>query len=69
MHNEQGRHDVAVIGSGIMGSSVAHFLKVLDPSISVCVIEPDPTYAFCSKLRASDGAPMRVSRLPQPERS
>ena len=56
MHNEPGRYDVAVIGGGIMGSSVAYFLKLLDPSISVCVIEPDPSYEFCSTLRASGGA-------------
>lgn len=56
LHNKQERYDVAVIGGGIMGSSVAYFLKELDPSISVCVIEPDPTYEFCSTLRASGGA-------------
>ena len=39
-----------------MGSSVAYFLKQLDPSASVCVIEPDPTYEFCSTVRASGGA-------------
>lgn len=39
-----------------MGSSAAYFLKVLDPSVSVCVIEPDPNYEFCSTLRASGGA-------------
>ena len=69
MHKVPERDDVAVIGGGIMGSSVAYFLKLLAPSIAVCVIEPDPAYAFCSKPRASYGAPMRVSRLPQPERS
>ena len=37
------RYDVAVIGGALMGSSVAYFTKTLDPSCSVCVIEPDPT--------------------------
>ena len=50
------RHDVAIIGGGIMGCSVAYFLKTLSPALAVCVIEPDPTYEFCSTLRASGGA-------------
>jgi len=49
------RCDVAVVGGALMGSSVACFLGELDPSASVCVIEPDPTYAWCSSLRASGG--------------
>ena len=39
-----------------MGSSVAYFLKTLDPAIAVTVIEPDPTYEFASTVRASGGA-------------
>ena len=50
------RFDVAIIGGGIMGSATAYFLKALSPSISVAVIEPDPTYEYCSTLRASGGA-------------
>ena len=38
-----------------MGSSTACFLAMLDPAASVCVIEPDPTYDWCSSLRASGG--------------
>ena len=49
------RYDVAVVGGALMGSSVACFLGELDPSASVCVIEPDPTYEWCSSLRASGG--------------
>jgi glycine/D-amino acid oxidase-like deaminating enzyme len=48
--------DAAIIGGGIMGCSVAYFLKILAPGMEVCVIEPDPTYEFCSTLRASGGA-------------
>jgi len=48
--------DVAIIGGGIMGSATAYFLKTLSPSLAVTVIEPDPTYEFCSTLRASGGA-------------
>lgn len=49
------RHDVAIIGGGIVGSSTAYFLKQAAPGLSVCVIEPDPTYEFASALRASGG--------------
>ena len=49
------RYDVAVLGGGLMGSSVAYFLKRLAPAASVCVVEPDPTYALASTLRASGG--------------
>ena len=48
-------YDVAILGGGIMGSSTAYFLKRLAPGASVCVVEPDPTYALASTLRASGG--------------
>ena len=49
------RFDVAVIGGGIVGSATAYFLMRESPGLSVAVIEPDPTYAFASTLRASGG--------------
>lgn len=49
------RYDIAIVGGAIMGSSAAYFLKMAAPSASVCVIEPDSTYEFCSTLRASGG--------------
>lgn len=49
------RCDVLVIGGAIVGSSVAYFLKTLDPALDVCVAEPDPGYEWCSSLRASGG--------------
>jgi glycine/D-amino acid oxidase-like deaminating enzyme len=49
------RCDVLVIGGAIMGSSVAYFLKSRAPTLDVCVVEPDPTYEWCSTLRASGG--------------
>jgi glycine/D-amino acid oxidase-like deaminating enzyme len=52
---ETGRCDVLVIGGAIMGSSVAYFLKTRAPGLDVCVVEPDPTYEWCSTLRASGG--------------
>jgi glycine/D-amino acid oxidase-like deaminating enzyme len=50
------RYDVVVIGGGIMGCSTAYHLKELAAGIDVVVVEPDPTYEFCSTLRASGGA-------------
>ena len=49
------KFDIAIIGGGIIGSSTAYFLLEQSPSISLCVIEPDPTYEFASTLRASGG--------------
>ena len=40
--------DVAIIGGGIMGSALAHWLTRLDPNADVVVIERDPTYATAS---------------------
>ena len=56
MATRQHNNDVAVIGGAIIGSSTAYFLKLLAPSLSVCVIEPDPGCEFCSTVRASGGA-------------
>ena len=47
--------DVAIVGGGLIGCAVAHFLKNLDPGADVAVVEPDPTYEFASTPRASGG--------------
>jgi glycine/D-amino acid oxidase-like deaminating enzyme len=56
------KFDVAVLGGGIVGSSVAYFLLQQDPGLSVCVVEPDPTYEFASALRASGGCRVQFTR-------
>lgn len=53
---DQSRYDVVIIGGAIMGACVAYFLKQSAPDMDIAVIEPDPTYAFASTLRASGGA-------------
>ena len=47
--------DIAILGGGVIGASVAYFLKLLDPSIEVLVVERDPTYEWASTPRASGG--------------
>ena len=39
---------VVIVGGGVIGSSIAYFLRVSDPSVAVTVIERDPTYAKSS---------------------
>ena len=40
--------DVAIIGAGIVGASVAYWLKRLDPSVSVTLVERDRTFQRAS---------------------
>jgi glycine/D-amino acid oxidase-like deaminating enzyme len=47
--------DLAILGGGILGSATAYFLLKESPTLSLCVLEPDPTYEFASTLRASGG--------------
>ena len=42
--------DVLIVGGGIIGCSVAYFLKQLAPETSVVVVERDPTYRRSSTL-------------------
>ena len=54
-HSGPPRFDIAIIGGGILGSATAYFLLKEPPPVSLCVLEPDPTYEFASTLRASGG--------------
>lgn len=44
---------VAVIGGGAVGAACALFLRRLDPSIAVIVIEPDPALRWASSARSA----------------
>jgi len=46
--------DVVIVGGGVMGFATAYHLLVRDPSLSISVIEKDPTYRLSSTL-LSDG--------------
>jgi glycine/D-amino acid oxidase-like deaminating enzyme len=43
-----GSSKVVIVGGGVIGSSIAYFLRASDPTVSVTVIERDPTYARSS---------------------
>ncbi len=47
--------DVAIIGGGLSGCSVAHFIRAMSPGTTTTVVEPDPSYAWASTPRASGG--------------
>nr|WP_259295152.1 FAD-binding oxidoreductase [Paraburkholderia sp. DHOC27] len=46
--NLPGSSKVVIVGGGVIGSSIAYFLRASDPTVSVTVIERDPTYARSS---------------------
>src|SRR6266567_8937181 len=56
--------DIAIIGGGAMGCAVAYFVKSVEPTTEVCVIERDPTYELASTPRASGGI-RRLFSLPE----
>lgn len=39
---------VVIVGGGVIGSSIAYFLRASDPTIAVTVVERDPSYARSS---------------------
>lgn len=56
--------DVVIIGGGAIGAATAYYLKLAAPSLSVTVIERDPTYSLASTPRASGGV-RRLFSLPE----
>ncbi len=56
-------HDVVIIGGGVIGCAAAYFLKLAGVA-SVCVVEPDPTYARAATPVATGGC-RRLFALPE----
>ncbi len=54
-------YDVAIIGGGVMGSSVAYHLLRAEPKIKVVVIERDPTYTQASSALSLGGIRVQFS--------
>ena len=46
--SEDLRADVAIVGAGIAGASIAWWLTRLDPKLSVVLLERDPGFEFAS---------------------
>jgi glycine/D-amino acid oxidase-like deaminating enzyme len=57
-------HDVVIVGGSVMGSATAFHLARLEPTLSIAVVEPDPTYARSSTL-LSDGNVRIQFNLPE----
>ena len=49
------KHDVAIIGGGVIGWSVAYHLSKLAPSLSVGVFDRNPSFAMGSTGKAAGG--------------
>ncbi len=47
-------YDVVIVGGAVMGAATAYYLKDLEPSVRVAVVERDPTYRQSSTV-LSDG--------------
>jgi glycine/D-amino acid oxidase-like deaminating enzyme len=56
--------DIAIVGGGAIGCAVAYFVKSLEPTTDVCVIERDSAYELASTPRASGGI-RRLFSLPE----
>ena len=48
-------YDVLVVGGGVMGASVAYHTALYDPSLRVCVVERDTSYAHASAMLSAGG--------------
>src|SRR5436305_6606049 len=46
---------IAIIGGGVIGSSIAYYLALAGYASDVVVIEPDPIYEFAASPRATGG--------------
>ena len=61
MTGKQDRVDVAIVGAGVVGASVAYWLTRLDPSVSVALIERDPGFVQASSQRSASSIRQQFS--------
>jgi len=54
-------YDVLVVGGGVMGASVAYHTALADPSLRVCVVERDTSYAHASAMLSAGGIRQQFS--------
>jgi FAD-dependent oxidoreductase domain-containing protein 1 len=54
-------HDVVIAGDGVVGASAAYHLALEDPSLRVCVVERDPTFAHASAMLSAGGIRQQFS--------
>lgn len=53
--------DVAIVGAGVAGASVAYWLTRLDPTLSVALVERDRTFAQASSQRSASSIRVQFS--------
>lgn len=53
--------DVAIIGAGVAGAATAWWLRRLDPSVSVALIERDPQFSLASSQRSASSIRQQFS--------
>ena len=53
--------DIAIIGAGVAGAATAWWLRQMDPSVSVALIERDPQFAQASSQRSASSIRQQFS--------
>ncbi len=61
MHSSPSRFDVAIIGAGIVGASIAWWLTRLQPGLTVALIERDPGFSMASSQRSASSIRQQFS--------
>jgi glycine/D-amino acid oxidase-like deaminating enzyme len=58
------KYDIVIVGGGIIGSSIAYFLARGGRTVSIAVIEPDPSYGQAATPQGAGGV-RRLFSLPE----
>ena len=58
---------VVVVGGGFGGATAAKYLRKLDPSIEVTLVEPNPTFYTCPFSNTVLGGIKNMSEIAHPE--